>query len=109
MATKVNLVIDQGSDYIQDFELSRANNTLIDLTGYTGAAQIRKSYTAEIYKSFSVGTSSNGILQITMNSSNTNALVSGQYVWDCELSNISTGVITRVVEGIVTVTPSVTR
>lgn len=109
MAAKANLVIDQGSDFIQDIEVTDANNILIDLTTYTGAAQIRKTYSSETYKAFTVATNANGIVQITINAANTNALSPGQYVWDCELTEINTGIVSRIVEGVVTITPSVTR
>lgn len=109
MAQRANLIIDQGSDYIQDIEVTDANNNLLDLTGYTGAAQIRKTYSSSTYKAFTVVTSNNGIAQISMNSANTNSITPGQYVWDCELTQISNGIVTRIVEGNVTVTPSVTR
>ena len=109
MAMKANLIIDQGSDFIQDIEVTHANNALVNLTGYTGAAHLRKSYTADTYKAFTVSTTANGIVQIRMNSSNTDSLSPSQYVWDCELTQANTGIITRIVEGIVTVTPSVTR
>lgn len=109
MAMKANLIIDQGSDFIQDIEVTHANNALVNLSGYTGAAHLRKSYTADTYKAFTVSTTANGIVQIRMNSSNTDSLSPGQYVWDCELTQTNTSIITRIVEGIVTVTPSVTR
>jgi hypothetical protein len=109
MAMKANLIIDQGSDFIQDIEVTHANNALVNLSGYTGAAHLRKSYTADTYKAFAVSTTANGIVQIRMNSSNTDSLSPGQYVWDCELTQTNTSIITRIVEGIVTVTPSVTR
>lgn len=109
MAAKANLVIDQGSDFIQDIEVTDANNALVNLTTYTGAAQIRKTYSSESYKAFTVATSANGIVQLSINAANTNALSPGQYVWDCELTELNTGVVTRIVEGIVTITPSVTK
>jgi len=109
MAMKANLIIDQGSDFIQDIEVTHSNNALVNLSGYTGAAHLRKSYTADTYKAFEVSTTANGIVQIRMNSSNTDSLSPGQYVWDCELTQTNTSIITRIVEGIVTVTPSVTR
>jgi hypothetical protein len=109
MAMKANLIIDQGSDFIQDIEVTHSNNALVNLSGYTGAAHLRKSYTADTYKAFTVSTTANGIVQIRMNSSNTDSLSPGQYVWDCELTQTNTSIITRIVEGIVTVTPSVTR
>lgn len=109
MAAKANLVIDQGSDYIQDIEVSDANNNLIDLSGYTGAAQIRKTYTSSTFKAFTVATTANGIVQIAIDSANTNSITPGQYVWDCELTDNSSGLVTRIVEGTVIITPSVTR
>ena len=109
MALKANLVIDQGSDFIQDIEISDANNNLVNLSGYTGAAQIRKAYTSSSHKAFTVTTNSNGIIQIYMNAANTNSLSSGQYVWDCELTENLSGIVIRIVEGIVVLTPSVTR
>lgn len=109
MALKANLVIDQGSDYIQDIEVSDANNNLVNLSGYTGAAQIRKTFTSSTHKAFTVATNANGIIQIFMDAANTNSLSSGQYVWDCELTENLTGIVTRIVEGIVVITPSVTR
>ena len=109
MAPRANLLIDQGSDYIQDIVVTDTSNNALDFSGYTGAAQIRKSYSSTNSMSFSVATTSNGTVQISMNSSNTNLLTPGQYVWDCELTEISSGIVTRIVEGNVTVTPSVTR
>ena len=109
MAMKAKLIIDQGSDFIQDVEVTHANNALVNLTGYTGAAHLRRSYTANTYKAFTVSTTNNGIVQLRMNSANTDSLDPGQYVWDCELTEINTSIVTRIVEGTVTVTPSVTR
>lgn len=109
MAAKANLTIDQGSDYIQDIVVSDMSDNLVDLTNYIGAAQIRKNYTSNSYNSFNVVTNNQGIVQISMNAANTDALVPGQYVWDCELTNINTGIISRIVEGVVTITPSVTK
>lgn len=109
MATKANLTIDQGSDFIQDIELTDLDGVPIDLTNFIGAAQIRKTHATESYKEFTVTTNSEGIVQLVLNSANSNAMSPGQYVWDCELTSLTNGVVTRIVEGIITLTPSVTR
>lgn len=109
MAAKANLTIDQGSDYIQDIVVSDMSDNLVDLTNYIGAAQIRKNYASNTYSSFNVVTNNQGVVQISINSANTEVLTPGQYVWDCELTNINTGIVSRIVEGVVTITPSVTR
>ena len=109
MAVKANLVIDQGTDFVQDIEVSDGNNVVIDLSGYTGAAQIRKTYSSSSYKAFTVATNANGIVQIYMNAANTNSITPGQYVWDCEITENFSGTVSRIVEGVVIITPSVTR
>lgn len=109
MASRGNLIIDQGSDYIQDIVVTDFSNNVINLTGYSGLAQIRKTYSSNTYKSFSVATTANGIIQISMNAANTESIVPGQYVWDCEIVDNSTEIVTRVIEGTAIVTPSVTR
>ena len=108
MATKANLSIDQGADFTTTITLSE-DGVGADLTGYTGAGQIRKYYTSSTSVDFEVTTSvqdSTVTLQLTSNT--TNSMVAGRYVYDVELTNDS-GIVSRVMEGIVTVNPGVTR
>ena len=49
-----------------------------------------------------------GTLTLTLNNSVTSALTAGRYVYDVELTD-SSSKISRILEGIVTVTPEVTR
>ena len=44
MATKTNLVIDQGSTFSVTISVLDADGAVVDLTNYTGAAQMRKHY-----------------------------------------------------------------
>ena len=58
---------------------------------------------------FSVSISSAfGQVTLSMNSATTATITPGRYVYDCELTS-SANVVSRLVEGIVTVTPQVTR
>lgn len=109
MALKANLQIDQGSTYNTTLSLTDSNDEAMDLTGYTGASQMRKHFTSSNSVSFDVtlgGTSGSVILSLSANS--TANVVAGRYVYDVEITSPS-GVVTRVVEGLVTVTPNVTR
>ena len=45
---------------------------------------------------------------LSMSANTTNSIAAGRYVYDCELTD-SNGIVSRLVEGIVTVTPGVTR
>lgn len=110
MAVKGNIVIDQGTDFQTTITMTDIDDQVIDLTGYTGQAQMRKYYTSSNAYSFSVVIGgSSGEVTLSMNSAVTSTLNAGRYMYDCEVTQISTGKKSRVVEGIVTVTPQVTR
>jgi hypothetical protein len=109
MAIKANLVIDQGTDYSTVIYVTDENGDIVVLTGYTGAAQMRKHYTSVAQTAFIVDIAPlSGTVTLTMNAATTNAISSGRYVYDCELRT-SANVVSRLLEGIVTVTPQVTR
>jgi len=109
MATKANILIDQGSDFTTTITITDNDGDIIDLSDYTGAAQMRKHYTSSNATSFSVSISpETGGVTLSLTSAQTSNLVAGRYVYDCELTS-SSNTVSRVVEGIATVTPQVTR
>ena len=108
MATKLNLFIDQGTDFSTTIEVTDDAGDPINLTTYTGRSQMRKHYTSTTYKSFNVTGNANGVITISMNAATSANITGGRYVWDLEL--VSSGnVVSRIVEGIVTINPEVTR
>jgi hypothetical protein len=109
MATKANIIIDQGTTFSTVITLADEDGNAIDLTGYSANSQIRKHYSSSNSQSFSV--SLGGILgtvTLSLTSVQTANLVAGRYVYDVEVTS-SSNVVSRIVEGIVTVTPEVTR
>lgn len=109
MATVNNLVIDQGTTFTLTITVADSNGNALDLTGYTLRAQLRKSYGSTTYTNFttSSATPADGELTISLTATQTSGLRAGRYVYDIEIDNA--GVVTRVLEGIITVTPEVTR
>lgn len=107
MAVKANITIDQGTDFATSLDVTDDNGDPTDLTGFSGVAQMRKHYTSSNAVSFSVSVAT-GQVTLSMNAVTTANLTAGRYVYDCELTSGS-NVVTRIVEGIVTVTPQVTR
>lgn len=107
MATKANLVLDQGTTFSSTIELLDENDEALDVTSYTARGQMRKHYSSTNAVSFSTALS-NGSLIISLTAVQTANIVAGRYVYDLELINPS-NVVTRILEGIVTVTPEVTR
>lgn len=107
MAIKANLVIDQGTTFASSIELLDENDEAINVTGYTARGQIRKHYTSTNAVSFTT-TLSNGSLIISLTANQTANIVSGRYVYDLELVDGS-GTVVRILEGIATITPEVTK
>jgi hypothetical protein len=110
MAAKANLKIDQGSDYATSITLTGDDGIPVDLFGYIGKAQIRKYYTSTTAVDFGVDIEANtGTVTLTLDANTSNNMEFGRYVYDVELTDNVTGLISRVLEGIVTIKPGVTR
>jgi hypothetical protein len=108
MAIKANLIIDQGTDYSTSITLTDDEDNVVDLTGYTADAQMRKTYSSSNSVTFSTTVvEAQGVLTLSLTDTQTANITPGRYVYDVVITTGST--TTRIVEGIVTVTPRVTR
>jgi hypothetical protein len=108
MAIKANLTIDQGTDYSTSITLTDDEDNIVSLVGYTANAQIRKTYSSSNSVSFSTEiTEAQGVITLSLTDAQTANITPGRYVYDVILTTGS--MTTRIVEGIVTVTPRVTR
>ena len=110
MSSISNIFIDQGENFTTTVTVSDANGDAVSLSGYSVAAQIRKSHLSSTSTAFtaSISNASAGEITISLTDSQTTSLEAGRYVYDV-LITASGGTKTRVVEGQVTVNPSVTR
>ena len=111
MATISNIFINQHADFSTTVTISDSNGSALDLTSYTALAQIRKTYESTTATAFTATFDSDrttGKITISLTDTQTGALESGLYVYDLLISGVS-GDKTRVVEGIATVNPSVSR
>lgn len=113
MAAKVNLVVDQGSDWEHDINVTDIDGDPVDLTGYTGLSRFRKHYTSTNATSISVTVySANSTIKLSLAANVTTNAVPGRHLYDVELySNGAVGAYTtsRIQEGIITITPGMTR
>ena len=110
MAAKANIVVDQGSTFTTYLSLSDTDGNILDLTGYTAYGQIRKWYTSTSYVTLnlSIENPTQGNISLVLDANTTAAMSPGKYVYDIDTID-SFGTITRVIEGILTVTPTVTQ
>lgn len=109
MAIKANLVLDQGTDFSAVIDLMDIDGNVYDLTGHTVASQMRKNYASVSAIAFAAShRSAEGQITLTLSSTLTNDIEPGRYMYDVEITSPA-GSTTRVVQGIVTVSPGITR
>lgn len=112
MALIVDFFIEQGVDYENIITVNDSGGSPRNLTGYTVASQIRKGYGSTTSYPFTAGLFGNdpttGRIIISLTNAQTSVIPAGRYVYDIELTSAA-GKKSRVIEGIVTISPEVTR
>ena len=111
MATISKLFINQDTDFSTTVTVNDSSGSALNLTSYTALAMIRKTYqstTATTFTSTFAADRTTGQITISLTDAQTALLEDGRYVYDLVVTDNS-GIKTRVVEGIATVTPGVSR
>lgn len=107
----VELTLDQGTTFETSVSLANDDQTAINVTGYSFSSQIRKSYystNAVANLTVTVVDASTGNVKLSMTAANTANVKAGRYLYDLLMTDTG-GIKTRVIEGVITVTPQVTR
>ena len=107
-----NLFLNQGETFTTQLTLDDSNGLPYNLTGFSIASQAKKSYyTANTVITFdaTISDANNGVIQLSANSATTANVYTPQLVYDVCIRQNSTGVVTRVLEGIIYVSPAVTK
>ena len=110
MAAYTEILVEQGATFSTTVNVEDTAGAAINLTSYTAASQMRKSYYSSTYSAISsvITGNANGEITLTMTSANTANLAPGRYVFDLVITAPTT-IKTRVVEGIIVVSPGVTQ
>ncbi len=111
MAVISNIFIDAGADFTTTVTVTDSTGSAVNLTGYSHAAQIRKSHdSASATVAFTTATTNatSGQFSLSLTNAQTGAIPHGRYVYDAVITSGS-NVKTRVVEGMVTINPRVTQ
>ena len=107
-----NLVIYTHTDFEQTFVLEDSqSNSAMNLTGYTGCAQLKRYESSSKSADFAVNFSNDrttGRVTLEMSASVTADIKPGKYFYDLLLKN-GAGSVTRIVEGTALIKKSITR
>jgi hypothetical protein len=105
------LTIDQGTTFTASIDLAQDDETAINVATSVFTSQIRKSYyssnpTANL--TVSILDAANGRISLSLSASQTSNIRAGRYLYDVKMVNSSNTTL-RLIEGIVTVTPQISR
>ena len=105
------LFLEQGASFNTSITLDDVAGEAFNLVNYTASSQMRKSYySSNAAATFTVSTGNDpslGVITISLDSANTANVYPGRYVYDVYVSSGTSRV--RVLEGIINVTPQVTK
>jgi hypothetical protein len=113
MAATANLIIDQGATFSTDVNVKDNDGNAFDLTGYTASAKMARGYastrTRTTFSTSIADDRTTGVITLSLTADQTNNLdAPARYVYDVEIVRTSDSTVTRVIEGIITTSPSVT-
>lgn len=108
-----NLYLEQGTTFSTTITIDDVYGDVYDLNGFTANSQIRKSY----YSSNATATfatqidSTTGTITLSLTAGQTANIAAGRYVYDTIITANTNGeiTVTRILEGIIDVSPRVTR
>jgi hypothetical protein len=106
-----NLLMEQGTTFNTTITLDDVYGDTYNLIGFIASSQMRKSYyssnaTANFITTINSGT---GTISLALAANTTANIAPGRYVYDTRITNTSDNTVTRILEGIIDVSPSVTR
>ncbi len=111
MAAVANLRIDQGSNFSSDVTVTNTDGDAVNLTGYTTFANLATSYNASSKIAFTAAINADpatGIIELSLSEAQTTALDHHtRYVYDVYIVKTADSSVTRVIEGIISVSPRV--
>jgi hypothetical protein len=107
-----DLTIYQGANWFQELEYEEDGEP-VDIENYTARMQVKKSYNLPVEIELTTANSRIAIvdvnkIQLTLSNTLTAGLGAGRYLYDIELVN-NTNEVERILRGVFTVSPEVTK
>jgi len=113
MSEYVELFMDQGTDFSVTVQMNSEDNNLAqNLSGYIVTSQMRKSYLSQNITASLICTipqANSGEIFVELDAANTANIPAGTYFFDVKVYDTVAGLKSRLIEGIMFVTPSITR
>ena len=104
----VNISIEQGADFSSTFTITNSDGTPYNLLNSSAVAKIKKFPESTTSYPFSTSiTVSTGKITLVMTDTVTSSIPAGRYYYDILITNDTTGLKTRVIEGMAFVSAAI--
>jgi hypothetical protein len=111
-----DIIVDQGATLLRSVGLKNSAKKPVTLQDYTGRMQVRqKTVSTEVVLLLTTENSGleinpiAGTVLIIATPAQTTDLIPGKYVYDLELEETSTGIVTKIIQGNIVVRAEVTK
>jgi len=124
-----NFTIEQGTTVVKQFTYKDSAGLPVDLSGYSASMQLREAHTSDGYiDSFNgsvnsatgssglaiiitsgSATSTKGTIQLTISAIDTAAYTFTSAVYDLEIKRIADSTVSRLLQGVIVLSPEVTK
>lgn len=111
MAITINRDMDQGANFSFTHTVKGEDGNTTDISsGYTAYAQMRRFYSSSSGVTFSTAiTGSTGSIIVSLGPTATAAIKPGVWFYDVELHSNGSATVQRLVQGMITVYPEITK
>lgn len=110
MSEQNNFIVDAGARLVKTFVYRDANEAIVNLTGYTATAQVRKStFDRLVISATPTINPSTYLITLTFTPEQTALLVDSNYVYAIQVSNSSTGDVQIAAHGVLTINQQIVR
>lgn len=111
MAVTINRDMDQGTNFSFSYTVRGDGGTATNISsGHTAYAQMRKFYTSSSAITLTTSiTGSTGNINVSLGATASAAVKAGVYFYDLELHSNGSNTVQRLVQGMITVYPEITK
>ena len=110
MSKQNDFIVDAGARLVKTFVYRDANEAIVNLTGYTATAQVRKStFDRLVISATPTINPSTYLITLTFTPEQTALLVDSNYVYAIQVSNASTGDVQVAAHGVLTINQAIVR
>ena len=108
MSQRANIVIDQGTTFSTQINLNDSTGAPIDMSAYTIDAQFRKDYTSVTKYNFDTIGNAYGQIGLSLSANASANIAAGRDFDDVRVTD-GAGLVSRIMEGQVTIRPWISR